>query len=209
MNESILAGAPPAPALPRSRRRALTAAVVITGLFVVLCQFIPLKDASDRLDAFPLTGQAFASREIPADPVELPVIGEARMMKRLCQTGSQRFVISVIDGTRNRHAVHDPAYCFRGAGWEVTSSEPLSIPGGDGAKLKLTKDGKTTEAVYWFSNGSERHASAMSSWFSAASRRLTFGQSGPAPVLVLLFSPDATPLEWSQIWKDVPELWWL
>lgn len=193
----------------RHRTLALTVAIVLTGVFVLLCQFIPLSDASSRLDAFPMQGTYFASREIPADPVETPVLGEARLMKRVCQTATQRFILSVIDGTRNRHAVHDPAYCLRGAGWEITGSETIPLPGGEAAKLTLTKAGRTTEAVYWFSDGKKRQASAIAQWLGAAARRLTFGGSGPAPVLVLLFPEEGSGLDWPELWREVPELWTL
>ncbi len=200
---------PPSPsgAPPRRRRRFLIWAVVVTGAFVLLCQFIPLSDASSRLDAFPLRGEEFASREIPADPVEAPVIGEARLMKRLCQTETQRILLSVIDGTRNRHATHDPSYCLRGAGWEVTGSETIQVPGGEAAKVTLEKDGQSTEAVYWFSDGQTRHASPSLHWFRSALRRLTFGGSGPAPVLVLLSPGEGSSPDWPLFWKQAPELW--
>ena len=187
-------------------RRRLTIAVVATAGLLVMFQFIPLRDAAARIDAFPLRGANFASRELPLEPGEQAIMGEARLVKRLCQTASQRVVVSIIDGTRNRHAVHDPAYCLRGGGWEITTREQLAIPGGQAAKLTLTKAGQRAEALFWFSDGRTRHVSPTTLWLASAARRLTCGKSGPAPVLVLVFPVEGGTPDWSRLWEEMPEL---
>lgn len=199
----------PARSTPLRRHPWLTAAVVLTALFLGLCRFHSLPDASDRLDHFPSRGPGFASRAIPADPAELAVIGEARLMKKLCQTSTQQVTLSVIDGTKNRHATHDPAYCLRGSGWSVSNTSLIAVPGGEGTLLTLTKEGKTTQAAFWFSDGTTRHSSPVKHWWHSAVRHLTFGKSEPAPILVMMFPTEGTSADWPKLWKEMPELWGL
>jgi hypothetical protein len=169
--------------------------------------FIPLTDASARLNAFPLKGARYASREVPLDPAEIPVIGAARCIKRLCQTPTQRVLISIIDGTRNRHAMHDPEYCLRGSGWLSTARHSFAVPGGTACRLELKNDFLTSEAVFWFSDGESRHGSPAKVWLQSAARRLSFGQGGPAPVLILI-SPaiPGTSINWQALIEEMPEL---
>lgn len=197
----------PDPASPLRRHPWLTAAVVLTAIFLGLCRFHSLPDATDRLNALPTHGPGFASRAISSDPAEAAVIGEARLMKKLCQTTTQQVTLSVIDGTKNRHATHDPAYCLRGSGWAVRDSSLIAVPGGEGTLLTLTKDGNTTQAVFWFSDGASRHSSPVKHWWNSAFRRLTFGRSGPAPVLVMMFPTEGTTADWPKLWVEMPELW--
>ena len=198
----------PAPAAtPSSSRRILLYGVALTALIMAAASFIPLTDASARLNAFPLKGARYASREVPLDAAEIPVIGQARCIKRLCQTPTQRVLISIIDGTRNRHAMHDPEYCLRGSGWLTTARHSLTIPGGAACRLELKKDSLASEAVFWFSNGHSRHGSPAKVWIQSAARRLSFGQGGPAPVLILI-SPaiPGTPINWQTLIEEMPEL---
>jgi hypothetical protein len=198
----------PAPAAtPSSSRRILLYGVALTALIMAAASFIPLTDASARLNAFPIKGARYASREVPLDAAEIPVIGQARCIKRLCQTPSQRVLISIIDGTRNRHAMHDPEYCLRGSGWLTTARHTLAIPGGTACRLELKKDSLASEAVFWFSNGHSRHGSPAKVWIQSAARRLSFGQGGPAPVLILI-SPaiPGTPINWQALIDEMPEL---
>jgi hypothetical protein len=190
-----------------SSRRILLYGVAITALIMAAASFIPLTDASARLNAFPLKGARYASREIPLDPAEIPVIGPARCIKRLCQTPTQRVLISIIDGTRNRHAMHDPEYCFRGSGWLSTERHSFAIPGGTACRLELKKDSLASEALFWFSNGQSRHSSPAKVWLQSAARRLSFGLGGPAPVLILI-SPaiPGTPINWQTLIEEMPEL---
>ena len=192
-------------AAPRGRRW-LTLAVGVAACLLIGFQFIPLPDAAGRIDAFPVRGANYASRDLPLEPAEQDIMGEARLVKRLCQTPSQRVVVSIIDGTRNRHAVHDPAYCLRGGGWKITGQEQLAVPGGHAAKLTLTKAGQSAEALFWFTDGRNRHVSPTSLWLASAARRLTFGQSGPAPLLVLIFPVEGVTPDWSRLWTEMPEL---
>ena len=115
-------------------------------------------------------------------------------------------VLMVIDGARNRHAVHDPTYCFRGAGWEIAGDRPFELPGGTGKILSLHKGNETREAVYWFSDGCDRHAQVTRCWWQMALRRLTFGKSGPDPVLVLIQPLDNGEFDGRSLEIKLPQL---
>jgi len=185
----------------------MIAVVLLTAAFLWLVRVSNPADAGSRLDAFPVQGSAFASRVLPVEPAEKTVIGAARLLKRLCQTATQQVALSVIDSTLNRHAAHDPAYCLRGAGWEVSHRQTVSLPGGEGVHLRLNRGGETTEAVYWFSDGEHRHGSPARHWLQSALRRLTPGSDRPAPVLVLLFPTGGSTADWPRLWQEIPELW--
>ena len=85
-----------------------------------------------------------------------------------------------------RSAVHDPMYCFAGAGYKVISDLPMTVEGGVARCLFISQGGKRSRIVYWFSNGESRHSSILAYWFNTTIRRITFGLSGPEPVLVIV-----------------------
>ena len=55
------------------------------------------------------------SHDLPLTDGEKAIFTGVTMLKRLAIAGGDRAVVTVIDGTKNRHAVHDPVFCFRGA----------------------------------------------------------------------------------------------
>ncbi len=182
---------------------------ILLGVAIVLALVwdrIPLADASARLARLPEQGLGFASREIPLNDAERSIYGTAKVTKRLYQLGREQWVVVVIDGTANRHAIHDPTYCFRGGGWNVLAQEPLAIPGGEAAHLTLGNDREQRQALYWISDGRTRHASPTRYWRQTALRRLTLGQSGPEPVLVLVQPNRAGAVAWDQLPNRLPAL---
>ena len=185
--------------------------VLFTGLFLavvlaVAWDLVPLPDAQYRLSAFATTGLGFSSREMPLNDTEKSVYGAARVLKRVYRVNRQNLVVVVIDGARNRHAVHDPSYCFRGAGWTIGGDRALPLPGGSGKILTLQKGGETREAVFWFSDGRARYGSVARCWWQSALRRLTFGKSGPAPVLVVVQPLEGGTVDWDQLPAQLPGL---
>ncbi len=134
----------------------------VTALLTLTLSVSPLPDAQDRLHALPRSGLDFTSRELPLSPAEATVLGKAKVIKRLYQVRDQHVVMMVIDGGSNRHAVHDPAYCFRGAGWTVRARRPFPLEGGSAALLTLARGaGEEQEAMYWISDDRDRYYAAM------------------------------------------------
>jgi hypothetical protein len=191
--------------MKRSPLRLWLATAFALGL-AGLWQFFPLADAASRLEALPLNGLFFNARPMSLNPAEHEIYGRALVLKRLVRMRGQAFTLTVIDGTRNRHAVHDPLYCFRGAGWEVLMATDVNLPHGTARAVSLRQTGKSGEAVYWFSNGRQAFTSATRYWTDTTLRRLTLGRSGEEPVLVILTSVDDRLPDWGGILAIWPEL---
>ena len=177
----------------------------VTALLTLTLGVSPLPDAQDRLHALPRSGLDFTSRELPLSPAEATVLGKAKVIKRLYQVRDQNVVMIVIDGGTNRHAVHDPVYCFRGAGWTVRARRPFPLEGGSAALLTLARGaGEEQEAMYWISDDQNRYTQPWRYWWETTLRRLTFGHSGPEPVMVLLQPASAGPFDWQRFADDFP-----
>jgi len=169
-------------------------------------EWVPLGDASARIDGLPLNGLGYAGRELPLTDGEKSIYEPARVVKRLYQVGSQKIVLVIIDGSRNRHAVHDPTYCFRGAGWDTVASRDSTVAGGSARRLTLARQGRKVEALYWISDGTVRHASSPLYWWQTTLRRLTFGRSGAEPLLVVLQPFGDEPVDWNRVLGQFPAL---
>lgn len=173
---------------------------------IVASQLWPLPDASDRIARLPLHGIWHRSAPVELAGWERETFRRATVVKRIAVVQRERFALTVIDGSHNRQAVHDPEFCFRGAGWTIDSASEVAIPRGRARLLRLRKGAATAEALFWFSDGTESFAAPARYWLAATWRRLTFGASGAEPVLVLLTSLDAAPPRWEAVLTHWPEL---
>jgi hypothetical protein len=172
----------------------------------LLWQFFPLPDAQDRVAALPKSGIGYTSQDLPLSPETRQVVGQARVLRRAYQLDGQQVTVWVVDGSRNRHAVHDPLYCVRGGGWQILSQRVFPIAGGEARLIRALRDGHETESLVWFSDGRTRHASAPRYWWQTTFRRLTLGGSGPEPVLVIVQPLDARAVNWRRLLQDLPFL---
>jgi hypothetical protein len=179
---------------------------VLTALLTAAWSVYPLPDAEGRLQALPARGFNFSSRDMPLATDEVAVLGEAGVIKRLYQVGDQCFVMTVVDSTRNRHAVHDPAYCYRGAGWTVESRVAYPVPGGTAALLTLLRGGARQQVMFWMSDDRTRYAQPLRYWWQATLRRITLNHSGSAPVLVILQPAAAGAFDWHRLTESFPQL---
>ena len=182
-----------------SRGRFLWALLAAAAILGAVWEFYPLPDARARLNSLPKYGPEFTGRDIRLDSSEAHSFEGVSALKRLYQFRDHRFVLLVIDGSRNRHAVHDPVYCFRGAGWQTVKQEMLPIARGEGKRLRLQKEGRETEAVCWFSDGVTRYASPLNYWWRTTVRRLTLGRAGEEPVLVIMQPYGDRGIDWAEI----------
>ena len=157
----------------------------------------PLPDAQARLYTLIHSQGNYTRTPLPLAPQEAEVFGQASASKQLYTFDGESAVVLVIDGSRNRHAVHDPRYCFRGAGWQVLTEASKPLPqGGEAVLLTLARNGETAQAIYWWSDCHSRHASALRYWWQSALRRLTAGRSGPEPLLTLIQPTLGQTLNW-------------
>ena len=176
---------------------ALVACLVLGGLW----RFVPLRDASDRLARLPETNDGRAFRELEMTPGERERLGDARGVKRLYRVGGRDFMVTVVDGTKNRRAVHDPTYC-----WTIMQSHDQALDGGQGAVLRVVEEGVEKDVLFWFSDGRAKHASPVRYLLETSLRRATLGWSGAEPLLVLVEPADGRAVNWYRLLDDAPWL---
>lgn len=172
------------------------------GIAVVACvvlEMTPRRWVASRLGDLPLMGVGFAGRDLPLTAAETTVFKRALVVKRLYQVGNERFVLLAVDGGGDRHAIHDPLYCFRGAGWTLVGESCLKLAGGQARLARLRKGRETAEAVYWLTDGQHRHTSALTAWGQSAVQRLGLQNPSRRPVLVLLQPVSGTTANWQDL----------
>lgn len=185
-------------ALARIGMWSVLGACVVLG---TLWRMIPLPDAQERLERLPATSGGLPSREVPFAQSELRWLGDAQAVKRAYRLGNREFLITVIDGTRNRRAVHDPMYC-----WTVSEDTPIAFPGGTGTALRVVEEGVAKEILFWFSDGTRRHASPARFLLQATWRRATLGRLSNEPLLILVEPLDSTTVNWYRVLDEFPWL---
>jgi hypothetical protein len=184
----------------------LWSALFLAVIFGAVWEMQKLPDASSRIALLPMRGLMVDSRDMPLTPSEEIAFNGSAWLKRLAMAGREQVILTVLDGTRNRHAVHDPVFCFRGAGWEVERQEPFLLRHGEGCLVKLRRGETRAEALYWFSDGDIQFASPMLYWGKTSLRRLSFGSSGGEPILVILTSTLQGSTDWKSFLLAWPEL---
>lgn len=180
----------------------LWTALVMALALGILFDLSSLPEDISRVHHFPAEGLGFTSVEIPLSSSELSLYTKAEVIKRYYQLGRDRFMLIAIDGAKNRHAVHDPMYCFQGAGWRVAEKNTVPFEGGEALVLLLEKDGSYREVAYWFTDGKNRHTSVVRYWIQATLRRISMGRSGKEPLLVMLQSVDDNPVNFRKIFDQ-------
>ena len=120
--------------------------VVLAAIALNIVFARPLPDASARLSALRTEGRYFASREVPLSPGEAAVLRDATVIRRSVAVGGSVVMLTVIDPTRNRHALHDPLFCFRSAGRTITPAGRVDLPRGWGARTTVD-DGQGSMSI--------------------------------------------------------------
>lgn len=170
----------------------------------LIWQFYPLADAQNRLNELPLRGRGFKGNDVPLSPFEKEFFLNVNMLKRMYWINDERYFLYAIDGTHNRHAVHDPTYCFRGGGWEIIKTTPYKIPGGT-AKIYELENGKERKtAILWFSDGKHHFDSPIRYWLTASLRRLSLGFSSEEPILIVIQPQGHTEINWKIFFRTFP-----
>lgn len=182
-----------------TQRRLLWLATVGCIVCGSMWSLLPLDTAADRLALVPLEAGEFRGREVALNERELKVLGRVDHLHREYEMAGRSVYVTLIDGSRDRHAVHDPRYCFRGAGWTVRAEEKRPLPGGEATWLRAERDGEVAEAAFWFSDGRKRHSSLPVYLGNTVLRRVSFGRLGSRPVLVVVQSFAEAPMEWTQV----------
>lgn len=187
-------------------RKILWGVLALAVLGCIGVDLFPRRQAPSRLGHIPLKGLGFNGKDLPLTPAENSVYNRASVLKRIYQAGPSQFVLIAIDGSNDRHAIHDPLYCFRGAGWSVTGENSTPLPGGYGMRVRLARGKETAEALYWITDGEHRHASAMKAWWGSVTQRLTPSRPARAPVLMVLQPVIGTSVNWEDLLNRFTEL---
>ncbi|MEI6175604.1 MAG: exosortase-associated EpsI family protein [Verrucomicrobiota bacterium] len=161
---------------------------------------LPMAEGPNRLATIPLEGPDFHSVPMDLTPADTKFLAGATAVQRVVHPRhGAPFMLTVIDGSGNRHAVHDPTYCLAGGGWNILTQQKLTMPSGEATWLSMEKDGVKMEALWFFDDGNEQFTSPITYWSRASLRRATRGHSGSEPLLVMLRIPPGESADWKRI----------
>lgn len=183
----------------KTNTRVLWTLLLASVVMAMVWEFYPLPDAEEFIKDIPYNGVNFVSEDFPLSEVEKERLGGAFVQKRFLRFNGRNFFITFLDGTKNRHVVHDPRYCFIGGGMKVLSEKDIRLTNGNGVQVQLKKDTDFSEAVYWFSDGERQYSSPVRYWIQTLLRRLTLGLSSNEPILVILQPVDSAPVNWNRL----------
>lgn len=184
----------------RMKRTLLWVLLGLTAVIAVVWPRFPLASAEERLRSLPLAGPDFQSVNIEPSATDLAFLGQATAVRRLItMRGGGQLVLTVIDGTRNRHAVHDPRYCFSGSGWVELSKQEIKLRSGTATQVAFGNAGKRVDAIWFFDDGRRQFDSPLEYWWRTGLRRASLGRSGDEPLLVSLQGVSGAAVDWSRV----------
>lgn len=188
-------------------RNWLWVALIIAVILGIIWEFTPLRDAQHRMSSLPLYGEGYMGKDVPKTDYEEQYLTDVNTLKRIYKVGDDSFFVYLLDGTHNRHAIHDPTYCFRGEGWDIVEKKETPLANGTAMTYFLKKNGQSKEVLMWFSDGKKPFNSPIAYWMTTMLRRVTLGASGEEPVLVVVQPLDHTkPFKWEKLVESVPQL---
>lgn len=186
--------------MPLKSRKILWAGLAIAIAFGLIWQFYPLPDAKTRLEALPLAGKGYTGMDVPVTDFEENFFKNVNLIKRIYRVGHENYFVTVLDGTHNRHVVHDPYYCFTGSGWDIQSKQKIPLKDGEAEQLIISKNNREKSAIFWFTDGTSDYCSPWKYWWKATLRRLTLGRSGQESLLIMIQPLDTTTdVNWKHI----------
>lgn len=168
----------------------LFSALLLLVLVALFVRALDLPDASERIARFPKQGPMFQSISVPLTDFEKDMLGGAKGYKAIYLWQGLRYAYTMIDGTHNRQAVHDPRYCFRGAGWTILTDVSVDFSGGKARRVKLSQDEVQSEALFFYSDGENVFDRPLEYWMRATMRRWLRRFGGEEPVLVMIQPVD-------------------
>ena len=179
--------------------------IFIIFIGVLVLRVLTLPPQLERLDSLPLKGATFEGEPLQLTQQEGQYLGSAEAVKRLYKLGSDRFVVAVIDGTRNRDAVHNPELCFQGEGYTIIKERSLPMRGGEAKVLIMKKAEEVRELAYWYTTGTSRHSSPLKQRIQSTLHHLSLVGHTNEPFLVIVESAS-TGTNWNAVLSAFPEL---
>jgi len=149
-----------------------------------IAELVPPPEDSARLEAIPMRGTGFSGQDLTMTESMRAGLKGARLLQRRYSFRGRPFLVTVLDGSGNRAAVHDPTYCLRGDGATVVNLGTVELANGTARRMRVETDQGTSEALLWFSSPESQFRSFPRYWAMTAWRRLTLGNGGNEPLLV-------------------------
>ncbi len=189
---------------PNRKRIFLAMLCGMAAIITLIWPVLPMVEGPDRLSAIPLDGPDFHSAPVELTTADKDFLAGASAVQRIVRLRQGApIMLSVIDGSGNRHAVHDPSYCLAGGGWIIRSQKEMTLSSGVANWISMEKNGSTMEALWFFDDGKEQFTSPFNYWWRASLRRATRGLSGPEPLLVMLRVPPGEEVDWQRVQQDL------
>jgi hypothetical protein len=180
-------------------RTSIPVTCAVLAVLAIIWEFHDIGDARQRLNSLPLNGFGFQGRGVSLSDVERQQFKGLNCLKRRYRVASDDVLMLVVDGSANRHAVHDPMFCHLSAGWQVLGMQEVPLANGSARLVSYRKAGVETECLFYFSDGRQQYSSAAKYWWQCAMRRVTLGHWSEEPVLVVLQPATGDPVDWTKL----------
>jgi len=140
---------------------------------------------------------------VPIDDLEAWLEQSEAADKRAFLVHGRAFVVSKMSGLAAGGAVHDPAYCARGKGWQIKGTQSVDLPGGVGTRMHLEKGEESLYLLFWFEQDGTAFSSYVEFKLRLLLRRFTFWRQADYPSLYLVQSREAQAPAWQHFQQDV------
>ena len=189
------------------RKRILVALVGVSLVCGLFWDQAELHSAEQRIDELPGRGFGYSIVRMELSGDQKKVYEGVAAWRMMVRAGGQDAVLFVVDGTRNRHAVHHPEFCLRGSGWTVNGSRNLAVTDSLTVRhIDMHQGDLQSDALYWFSDAESAWTSMNRYWMSATMRRVSLGLSGEEPVMIILQPVPGRPVDWKRLFDCCPAL---
>jgi len=124
---------------------------------------------------------------------ETQQLGAATAIRYRIILGQDEFLLTVVDGSRHRQAVHDPEYC-----WTVLAREIVPNEHGTAQAVTTLKGGKPTSTLYWYCSDNKRYCSPLKYMLATSLRRISAGWLSEEPLLVVVTPASGNTINWHE-----------
>jgi hypothetical protein len=188
----------------KPKRIVLLLLCALAVLVALIWPSLPLASETNRLATLAGSGSGFDSVPLSLTSADIKFLNGAKADIRHVKLHSGgSLVLTVIDGSENRHAVHDPSYCLAGGGWQITEKKRISMRSGEATWMKLVKGEATSEAIWFFDDEKSQFTSPLAYWARTSARRMTLGRSGSEPRLITLRALPGEAMNWDEVREQV------